>query len=575
MSMKKETLRFTYQHWGAKKIKLHLYEEDEKLKELELSQSIGTSSLFEIELPKDEILNKDYLLEVDGAFIIDPRAQRISGERNFGENFLIPKHKGRFTLEVTERQERLNIPTEDIVSMQLHIRGFSQLFSKEWGGTFLGLGKRIDYLKSLGINQVIVLPMYEFEEAIISKDRMATSKVNYWGFGEGYYFAPKQTFSKGKDALSEAKEMIELLHFNGIEVIMMMNFSYPIPLKLITEVLSFWRFQMGVDGFYLKGYQPLMEILTDATLGDFKLYVDYFDEAHLKIAKAKDIELVSTNDYFKWQSRHFLKGDISSFELMNIFTRKDEKRLGLHYICDHNGMNLEDLVSYGKKHNEANGEDNRDGLYDDLSQNFGVEGPTKSRKILEKRHQHKRNALILTLLSRGIPMIFAGDECGHSQAGNNNPYCQDNEINYLNPDLLKRRKKEIGFVKQLVEFRRKHPILTKKVGYQTKDILGYGFPEISFHSTHAWKVDSEDDCLGILYHSRYLNQEKELIYIIFNPSNEEREVALLKSMYGSWEVVLDSSRSFEKAFDREKIDYQSQIKVKPKTIMILESKEIK
>jgi len=175
----------------------------------------------------------------------------------------------------------------------------------------------------------------------------------------------------------------------------------------------------------------------------------------------------------------------------------------VNFITCHDGFTLQDLVSYDRKHNEANGEDNRDGANDNDSWNCGVEGPTDAPRILELREKKKRSFLATLILSQGMPMLLAGDEIGHSQGGNNNAYCQDNEITWLHWNLNDRQTALLNFVQRVIAIYREEPTLHRRRFFHGKSLHGEQSAEIVWldptgkeMSQEAWKADHVR-CLGV------------------------------------------------------------------------------
>jgi isoamylase len=164
---------------------------------------------------------------------------------------------------------------------------------------------------------------------------------------------------------------------------------------------------------------------------------------------------------------------------------------------------LRDLVSYNDKHNEANGEDNRDGANDNNSWNCGAEGPTNDPNIIALRERQMRNLLATLFMSQGVPMICAGDELSHTQQGNNNTYCQDNEITWLNWSLDERRRKFLDFVKEVARIWRENPVFQRRKFLQGRRIRGSGIKDISWFAADGTEMSDEDwnagfvKCLGV------------------------------------------------------------------------------
>src|SRR4029450_12745317 len=149
----------------------------------------------------------------------------------------------------------------------------------------------------------------------------------------------------------------------------------------------------------------------------------------------------------------------------------------INFVTAHDGFTLNDLVSYNEKHNQANGEGNRDGTNDNRSWNCGVEGPTDDPEGVALRERQKRNFLASVLLSAGVPMLLAGDELSHTQDGNNNAYCQDNEISWLDWNLDERRRALLEFTRGIIALRRDHPVFRRRRVFQGQGLHGSGLKD--------------------------------------------------------------------------------------------------
>ncbi len=175
----------------------------------------------------------------------------------------------------------------------------------------------------------------------------------------------------------------------------------------------------------------------------------------------------------------------------------------INFITCHDGFTLEDLVSYNDKHNEANGEENRDGSSNNDSWNCGVEGPTDNPVVLELRERQKRNFMATLMLSQGVSMLLAGDEIGHTQKGNNNAYCQDNELTWLNWELNDRQRKFLEFTKQVCQIWREHPVFQRRKFFQGRALRGTDIKDISFLDPSGKEMNDESwnsgfvKCLGV------------------------------------------------------------------------------
>jgi glycogen operon protein len=176
----------------------------------------------------------------------------------------------------------------------------------------------------------------------------------------------------------------------------------------------------------------------------------------------------------------------------------------INFITAHDGFTVNDLVSYNEKHNEANGEDNQDGANDNHSWNMGAEGPTDNQDIVNARGQQKRNFLATLLLSQGVPMILMGDEAGRTQNGNNNAYCQDNELTWFDWSLDERKAALLNFTRKLIALRAAHPNLRRRNFYQDRKIRGSDVRDIVWYRPAAEEMTDEEwglgwvRCLGVM-----------------------------------------------------------------------------
>jgi glycogen operon protein len=163
----------------------------------------------------------------------------------------------------------------------------------------------------------------------------------------------------------------------------------------------------------------------------------------------------------------------------------------INFVTAHDGFTLHDLVSYNDKHNEANGENNQDGENHNLSFNCGVEGPTDDRRVLDLRDRQRRNLMATLMLSLGVPMISGGDELGRTQRGNNNAYCQDNEISWTHWDLQPSDRDFLAFVKRLIQIRRQHPVLRRRKFLQGRRLRGAGATDIDWLDPSGHEMTDE------------------------------------------------------------------------------------
>ncbi|MGA8493351.1 MAG: glycogen debranching protein GlgX, partial [Terriglobales bacterium] len=264
-----------------------------------------------------------------------------------------------------------------------------------------------------------------------------------------------------------------------------LNMRHPRVLQLIMDSLRYWVLDMHVDGFRFDLAATLARELhevdklgafldiihQDPVLSQVKLIAEPWDlgEGGYQVGKFP-VGWAEWNDRYRDALRSYWKGDGGQIgELAyritgssDLYARSGRRPYAsINFVTAHDGFTLHDLVSYNQKHNEANGEDNRDGTDNNRSWNCGAEGPTDDPTIKALRVRQKRNFLATLLLSQGVPMLLAGDAIGHTQHGNNNAYCQDNEISWLNWST-NGDTKLIGFVQKIIALRKKHPVFRRR-----------------------------------------------------------------------------------------------------------------
>ena len=530
----------------------------------------------------------EYNFCIDGKVTLDPYAKVLIGTGKFGEEH--PEgHEVRCAMIAGnydwEDDRKPQIAYEDAVMYSFHVRGFTkQRYSGvRHKGTFLGITEKAEYFKELGINQIKLMPAYEFTEmesvkthARYRKEEELPKRLNYWGYTKAFHFAPKRAYAATKDPVREFKDMVKTMHRLGIEVLMEFYFPEGCSPRYITECLQYWVQEYHVDGFHVRGVQGICNLMaTDPLFADTKLLNIYFpvEEIYGKKNLPKKRMVAECNDGFMIDVRRFLKGDEESLKAFAERMRRNPKGSGLiNYIASHDGFTLYDLVSYEERHNEDNGEQNRDGRVQNYSWNCGEEGKSRKKKILELRNRQMKNAWCMLLLSAGTPMILAGDEFCNSQLGNNNPYCLDNEISWLDWKGYKSGNSEMfRFVKNLIAFRKKHKILHMGQELSMTDSLSCGFPGISYHSSSAWygELDGQNRKIGVMYCGKYADED-ELIYIAYNMHWMEHTFALpaLPSGY-RWNVALDTSEGILEEDKWRLLPDSRQVQVSSRTVTVL------
>lgn len=498
-----------------------------------------------------------YLFYCDGQLLMDAYARKIRGREKWGDisreenlisaDFLRPENPQGW-----DKDTQLCTPYEDSIFYSLHVRGFTKHTSSKVAhkGTFDGLAEKIPYLKELQITAVVAMPIYEFNEIITNPayheidpklsvylpegNEVWQHRMNYWGFSEtdNYYFAPKAAYAVN-DPVSELKELVLKLHQSGIELLLQMYFSPKLSPDYIRDVLRFWVLEYHIDGFQLMGAKIPMELLgKDPLLGRTKLIAEntfsheiYGDAKNAFLPK----HLARYQDGFRNEARRFLKGDSDLvYAMAENMRRSDEKEGVINHITDYRGFTLLDLVSYDRKHNEENGEENRDGSDYNYSWNCGVEGPSKKKAVNLLRLSQRKNALAMLFLAQGTPLLLSGDESGHTTLGNNNAYCQDNKTNYLNWNRNKLEEELFEFCKALILFRKNHKILHLQKPIRLMDTLSCGYPDLSYHGEQAWQPGFENynHHFAMLYCNYYEGKDVtllprrmrggEFVYLAFN-----------------------------------------------------------
>ena len=247
----------------------------------------------------------------------------------------------------------------------------------------------------------------------------------------------------------------------------------------------------------------------------------------------------------------------------------------VRYLASHNGMRLMDMVSFDRKHNEDNGEHNNDGTDYNYSWNCGAEGDTKKRRVQQLRRSQIYNAVIMALLHQGIPMIFAGDEFGQSQQGNNNPYCQDNEISWVNWKNKRKNKAMFEFVREIIALRQAHPVLHMEKPVRMMDYLGCGYPDVSVHGARPWQPEDtpESHYVGMMYCGTYVHtsgKDDDFFYIAYNMHWEPKTIGLPHlSEKLQWEAVVATT-----SMDNLDFEDMYQAKIPPRTIVIFKSRKV-
>lgn len=381
-----------------------------------------------------------------------------------------------------------------------------------------------------------------------------SERYNCWGYREGFYFAPKSAFASDRDAVKEFKDMVKAFHKNGIEVIMQFYFPNSVKMGMIQDAVEYWMLEYHIDGFHLKGEQiPLQALATEPLLTDTKLF--YYDFPYERIYANGEMpvfrNLGNYNDEYMYTVRRFLKGDEGMVGNFLELQRKNPPYCGtVNYITNYYGFTLADMVSYERKHNEGNGENNMDGSDYNLTWNCGAEGTSRKKNVLELRKKQMKNALSMLFLSQGTPLIYSGDEFGNTRYGNNNPYCQDNETGWVKWNMGAVGREVFHFVKELIALRKSHPVLHNGNELKILDYTACGYPDLSYHGEEAWRADfgNHSRFAGVMYCGCYAkkgrDEDDDFFYVAYNMHWIPHTFALPTLPKGmKWHLAADTCRA--------------------------------
>lgn len=538
-----------------------------------------------------------YAFEADGKRFSDPYGRSFAGRERWGRL----SHAKRLLLSPVAEPEfdwqgdrPLHIPYEDCIVYRAHVRGLTKHASSgtEHRGTFRGVVDKIPYFKELGITTLELLPPVEFQEVMMPENvegnpygtSEPTGRLNYWGYAKAGMFAPKASYADpGTNPVTEFKYMVRELHKAGLEVVPELYFSGREVPEFVLETVRFWVREYHVDGIHLTGYAPTVLLAKDPYLAGTKLWALSWEAE--KPAAGEKKHLGEYNDGFLIDMRRALKGDEEQMSSLIYRNRRNPAETGvLNFMAGTNGFTMMDMVSYDQKHNEANGENNRDGSDYNYSWNCGAEGHVRKKKIQELRSRQLRNAMLLLFLSQGTPVLLAGDEFGNSQNGNNNAYCQDNEISWLNWNLNKWDLALLDFVKHVIAFRKAHPVFHMEQEPRVMDYLACGHPDISYHGVNAWQPEFENfrRQIGILYCGDYAKkpngENDDFFFVIFNMHWEPHSFALPnlpKNLV--WSLAFDTSDSeaggyYEEGQERQILN-QKNYMVPSRSVLVFQGKK--
>lgn len=562
--------------------------------------------------------------------LLDPYARAVTGQSRWGHcNNAEHGYRARVVRSNFDwgTQRQTQIPMEDLIIYELHVRGFTMDPSSKvrTPGTFHGLQEKIPYLKLLGINAVELMPVFEFDEMRDVRTVEGNQLLDYWGYNPVGFFAPNTSYCSSLEYNQEGlelKRMIKTLHDNGIEVILdvvfnhtaegnelgpcfsfkgfdnniyymltpdgkyfnfsgcgnTLNCNHPVVQEMILDCLRYWVIEYRVDGFRFDlasilgrnedgtplNQPPILRNLAfDSILGDVKLIAEAWDAGGLYQVGS----FPSWKRWAEWNGRYrddmrcFLKGDpsmariaaqrmIGSPDLYDPVYRGGNA--SVNFLTCHDGFTLYDLYSYNQKHNESNGWDNTDGFDDNNSWNCGEEGETDNEEITALRMRMIKNACCVLMCSRGTPMFLSGDEFGDTRFGNNNPYCQDNEISWLNWNLLDKNSSLFAFFRYMIEFRKMHPAIRKDL-----EPSYFGYPSMSLHGVNPWSDSgSENDYAACVLFSGYDEERdvEDLVYVAVNAHWHSASLTVPELPDGYiWKIAVNTGDPLQQTFAEDEM----------------------
>lgn len=638
-------VNFTIQSHGAESCELLLFHRDaeEPYAILKFPDNYRIGFCYSMIVFGLDIEEFEYAYRLDGPYdekrglrfdktklLLDPYARAVTGQSRWGnKNNSRHGYRARVVRSNFDwgTQRQTQIPMEDLIIYELHVRGFTKDSSSqvEFPGTFHGLKEKIPYLKELGINAVELMPVFEFDEMREARLIDENLLLDYWGYNPVSFFAPNTSYCSSLEYNREGlelKTLIKELHANGMEVILdvvfnhtaegnelgpcfsfkgfdnniyymlrpngeyynfsgcgnTLNCNHPVVQELILNCLRYWVIEYRVDGFRFDlasilgrnedgtpmNQPPLLRSLAfDSILGNVKLIAEAWDAGGLYQVGS----FPSWKRWAEWNGRYrddmrcFLKGDpgMSHLAAQRMTGSPDlydpvyrGGNASVNFITCHDGFTLYDLYSYNQKHNEANGWGNTDGCSDNNSWNCGEEGETDDPAVLSLRMRLIKNACAVLMCSRGTPMFLSGDEFGDTRYGNNNPYCQDNEISWLDWSLLEKNKDLFAFFQYMITLRRSHPAIRKDL-----EPSYIGFPSMSLHGLTPWEPDASESAYVVcVLFSGYdeETQMEDLVYVAANSHWHAAEMTLPDLPEGyCWRIAVNTGDPKQQTFPEVKM----------------------
>jgi isoamylase len=449
-----------------------------------------------------------------------------------------------------------------------------------WGYNSIGFLAPHDEYSAAGKNGQQVQEFKQMVKALHDTGIEVILDVVYNHTAEGNHLGPMLSF-RGIDNAAYYRLMADdrrhYMDYTGTGN--SLNMRHPHVLQLIMDSLRYWIREMHVDGFRFDLASTLARelhdvdrlsaffdiIQQDPMISQVKLIAEPWDigEGGYQVGQFPPLWLEWNGKYRDcvrdyWRGEDQTLGEFAyrftgSSDLYAMTGRKPYA--SINFVTAHDGFTLNDLVSYNDKHNEANGEESRDGESHNRSWNCGAEGPTENPEVNKLRDRQKRNFLATLFLSQGIPMLLGGDEIGRSQNGNNNGYCQDNEISWF--DWESADKDLLEFTRKLIQLRKQHPVFHRRRWFQGRPIHGAQVTDIGWFTLDGAEM-AEDHwnegfakALGIFLNGEGIQSPDprgervvdESFYVLFNAHHEPLQFTLPKREWGEeWVVALDTAR---------------------------------
>jgi len=486
-----------------------------------------------------------------------------------------------------------------------------ELLTNVWGYNTIGFfAPTGNYIKGdISVGMRIgdqVFQFKDFVKALHKEGIEVILDVVYNHTGEGNENGPTINFKGFDNSVYYLLEKNKRYYSNYSGTGNTFNCSHFVVKELITDSLRYWVTEMHVDGFrfdlaailgrdskgnWVGDLSLLKDLADDPILSGSKLIAEGWDAAGGYYVGEFPVGWAEWNGKYRDTVRRFVKGDkglvsdlatriVGSPDLFGKFDRKPYH--SINFVTAHDGFTLWDLVSYNEKHNYRNGENNRDGANDNHSWNHGSEGETRDPEIIKLRKRQMKNFVLLLMISQGVPMLLMGDEIARTQRGNNNAYCQDNELNWVDWSRKEKFPDIFDFFKNMINFRKKHHSLKRPHFFTDKDLSGNGIADITWHGIDVGKPDWSEHSTTLAFMMSgqdFLDRNTPSdndIYVALNSHWEPLHFELPKIQGKKWYRVVDTYLENGEDFLLEEVEVKTKrYLVMDRSSIILISKEVK